>query len=244
MRAPGPNELMERWERAQALPTVERPLALLATVDDAAAWAEWERMPLGRRDAQLLALREQTFGPELQCLADCPRCQTPVEFSVPARELQLPPANDDLPLSLTRAGLTLAFRLPNTTDLAAAATERDPAAARRRLFTRCLLSATREDGAAVAPDAVPDDLVHAAGERMAEADAQADVVFALRCPQCGGAWEASFDVTAFFWQELQTWARRLLREVHELASAYGWSQGEILALSPARRHAYLELIRA
>lgn len=244
MPAPGPNELMERWERAQACLPVERPVALLAAGDDAAAWAAWERMPLGRRDAHLLALREPTFGPELQCLADCPRCQTPVEFSVPAGELQLPPANDDTPLALTRAGLTMAFRLPNTTDLAAAATERDPAAARRRLFARCLLAATREDGTAVAPDDVSDDLVRAAGERMAAADAPADVVFALRCPQCGGAWEAAFDVAAFFWQELHTWARRLLREVHELASAYGWSQGEILALSPARRHAYLELIRA
>jgi hypothetical protein len=35
-----------------------------------------------------------------------------------------------------------------------------------------------------------------------------------------------------------------LRDVHELASAYGWRESEILALSPQRRQAYLELVRA
>jgi hypothetical protein len=34
----------------------------------------------------------------------------------------------------------------------------------------------------------------------------------------------------------------LLTEVHRLAQAYGWREAEILALSEARRHAYLELV--
>jgi hypothetical protein len=243
MRAPIPSELLERWERAQACAPAERPVALLAADDSDAAWSECGRMPLGRRDAELLALRERTFGPEMVCLADCPLCQAQVEFSVHAKELELAAADDITPLSLTREGMTISFRLPNTADVAAATAERDPAAARRRLFARCLVSATRADGTEAAADDVPDELVRTAGERMTEADPQADLMFALRCPQCDGAWEAAFDVAAFFWQELHVWARRLLREVHELASAYGWSQGEILALSPARRHAYLELIR-
>ena len=37
---------------------------------------------------------------------------------------------------------------------------------------------------------------------------------------------------------------RILREVHTLAAAYGWSEAEILALSPARRRVYLELAAA
>jgi hypothetical protein len=31
----------------------------------------------------------------------------------------------------------------------------------------------------------------------------------------------------------------LFDDIHLLAQAYGWSEGEILALSPARRSAYL-----
>jgi hypothetical protein len=34
----------------------------------------------------------------------------------------------------------------------------------------------------------------------------------------------------------------LLRDVHTLASAYGWKEDEVLHLTPARRHAYLELV--
>jgi hypothetical protein len=48
---------------------------------------------------------------------------------------------------------------------------------------------------------------------------------------------------SFFWQELDDWADRVLRDVHELASAYGWPENEILALSPRRRQCYLDLIR-
>jgi hypothetical protein len=35
----------------------------------------------------------------------------------------------------------------------------------------------------------------------------------------------------------------VLGDVHELARAYGWSEPEVLALSPWRRAAYLALVR-
>jgi hypothetical protein len=40
---------------------------------------------------------------------------------------------------------------------------------------------------------------------------------------------------------METYARRLLYDVHALASAYGWSEDEVLAVSPARRRCYLEM---
>jgi len=90
--------------------------------------------------------------------------------------------------------------------------------------------------------ALPAEVVTAIAQCMAEADPQADVQLALACPQCQHAWEASFDIVSYFWSEIQAWAGRILREVHSLASAYGWREAEILALSPWRRQAYLELI--
>ena len=39
-------------------------------------------------------------------------------------------------------------------------------------------------------------------------------------------------------------AKRLLMDVHLLARAYGWSEAEVLALSPARRRFYLEMVEA
>lgn len=242
-----PHRWLEAWERAQAVPALERPTALLAALDGAevaGASGPIEQCPLGRRDAALLTLREQVFGSEFQCLADCPQCRAEVEFVLRSSELRLPAPADSGPISVSLDGVSLALRLPNSADLAALEAGCDPAAARRRLFARCLLSATRADGTMLDAANAPDEWIHTAAEALAAADPQADLTFALCCPQCNTAWEAPFDVAAFFWQELQVWARRLLREVHELAAAYGWSEAEILSLPPARRRTYLELIRA
>jgi hypothetical protein len=38
---------------------------------------------------------------------------------------------------------------------------------------------------------------------------------------------------------LSHWAERCLDQVHTLARAYGWSEAQILALSPVRRACYL-----
>ena len=64
----------------------------------------------------------------------------------------------------------------------------------------------------------------------------------LNCPTCGNQWQLFFDIAAFLWLKIEMQARRLLREVHTLARAYGWREADILALSPWRRQAYLEMI--
>lgn len=235
---------MEAWERAQAGSPVERPAVLLAALDAELMPEDCARLPLGTRDSQLLAWREAMFGSQLDCLADCPQCHVAVEFPVRADELRFTAPAGEHVLTLTRDGWTLSFRLPTTASLATIAGERDPVAARRRLFACCLCAATDPEGNAASAEAVPDDLVYVASERMAEADPLADLTLALRCPQCDATWEAPFDAADFFLRELRTWAGRLLRDVHELALAYGWSEAEVLALSPARRRAYLELLRA
>ena len=47
---------------------------------------------------------------------------------------------------------------------------------------------------------------------------------------------------ALLWEEIEVRAHVLLGEVHRLASAYGWSEAQILALSPARRASYLAMV--
>ena len=84
------------------------------------------------------------------------------------------------------------------------------------------------------------DVVDAIVAHMAQADPQADIQLSLVCPQCGHQWQAAFDIASFFWSEINAWANRMLREVHILASRYGWSETDILAMSPWRRQFYLE----
>ena len=96
----------------------------------------------------------------------------------------------------------------------------------------------------VTADALPPALVEAAGRLLGEADPQADLRFAMTCIVCGHAWQAPFGAGAYLWAEIASWAERMLREVHALASAYGWTERDILALSPLRRERYLRMLEA
>jgi hypothetical protein len=97
-------------------------------------------------------------------------------------------------------------------------------------------------GVDVLANELPNDLLAALAAEMAARDPQAEILLDLTCPACGTPWQALFDVAAFFWAEVAAEAKRLLREVDALARAYGWREADILALSPRRRQAYLELI--
>jgi len=237
-------ELLEAWERGLAEPPVRRALALLAAACPETPVEDLARESMGRRDARLLTLREWTFGSRLVALADCPACGELLETAFDAAEIRVPGALEGPaePLSLTVAGCALTLRLPNSLDVAAVAAGEDLEMARHWLLVRCLLDARGPDGEEVSLDRLPAAALQTIGDRMAAADPQGDVELALRCPACGHAWPAVFDIASYFWTEVDAWARVLLHEIHTLASAYGWREGDILALSPWRRRAYLELI--
>ncbi|ASQ92744.1 hypothetical protein [Streptomyces sp. 11-1-2] len=117
--------------------------------------------------------------------------------------------------------------------------------ARRALLARCLVSAHRA-GQPVPADRLPmAELPEPVQRKLAEAaehaDPAADVTLNVACPECGEATRAELDIASYLWAELDHWARDLLLDVHLLATAYGWSEPQILALSPLRRRYYLEL---
>ncbi|WP_327190343.1 hypothetical protein [Streptomyces xinghaiensis] len=126
----------------------------------------------------------------------------------------------------------------------AAAGSGPAAPARRMLLARCIVSAVR-NGEPVPGDRLPDALPERVRRRIAEAaeraDPAAEVTLHVTCPECGEATPAELDIASYLWTELDSWARDLLLDVHLLATAYGWSEPEILALSPLRRRYYLEL---
>jgi len=140
---------------------------------------------------------------------------------------------------MTVAGIAVRMRVPHAADLAAISAEADVPHARAALLRRCVQASTA-DGGPLAPEQLPDDVVAAIGARLADADTRADIELAPVCPRCGHRWAVVFDVCAFFWREIDAWARRILNEVHLLASRYGWSETDILRMSPWRRGFYLE----
>lgn len=63
------------------------------------------------------------------------------------------------------------------------------------------------------------------------------------CPECGATVELWFEPIDYTLAELREAAAPLFQHVHELASAYHWSEQAILALDRRRRHRYVELVR-
>jgi hypothetical protein len=250
MRGPSAEVLLEAWERGFGQSPAELGLTLLCAALPEAPSQDLARISIGRRDAELLSLREQIFGERLETLATCPSCGEQLELSLSAQELRA--ATGAEPNSAGTFGDELTaevgeysvhFRLPNTGDLLAVEQMREPDIARSALLDRCILAAKRR-GEPARPEELTADVVDGVVSQMSEADPQADVRIEIACPACSHRWEAAFDILSFLWRELGAWAVRTLHEIHTLASAYGWSQQDILALSAGRRRAYLELAGA
>ncbi len=243
-------ELLDLWERGRHSPPWRQALLLLAAACPEYTTDALARLSIGRRDGLLLKLREWTFCRQLTSVVECPACGERLEFTMDGGEIQA--GADDAPTAIDfhAAGYRGAFRLPNTEDLAAVMAIQDPEAARRALLDACLLEISPVSEAddpnretIVTARQLPTDVQEAIAQQMQEADPQADIQIDLACPVCDHRWVASFDVVSFFWQEIDDWAWRTLREVHTLASVYGWSENDILSMSAWRRRVYLEMVQ-
>jgi len=242
MRALSVPELLGAWESGLEQGPVERALTLLGAACPETPRDSLARLSIGRRDASLLTLREWTFGSRVDSLVECPRCGQRLEIAFNIADVRVEgEAPPELPATVEEYQLRL--RPPDSTDIAAIAAE--PAVERKRqlLFERCLIEA-RRGGEEAPAGKLPPEALNAVAERLAEADPQADIQLDVACSCCGERWKSAFDIAAFFWSEIDAWACRILREVHTLASAYGWSERDILALTPARRQFYLEMVGA
>ena len=244
MRALSSLELLDVWEQGKEQRPARRARLLLAAACPDVPPAALAGLTPGQQDGQLLTLRESTFGPHLACLATCPGCGERLELGFSTGDIRAKPERErPEELALSVAGHEVRLRLPTGADLEAIGGAGEVGAVRFALLERCLLGASH-NGEARGAGQLPESVLEAIGERMAEADPQANVDLALSCPTCGHTWRVALDIGSFFWSEIEAWAMRTVREVHMLASAYGWSEADILALPPWRRQAYLEMVGA
>jgi len=202
-------------------------------------------LTVGERDARLLALRQALWGPEMVAVATCPACRERIEMTLDARQFL---ARSGTPradaLSLRIAGYDVTFRLPTSLDLIALTERADVVDSRDALLKLCLVSARDGEASLAHDDPVPEEVVAGVVQAVADADPLADIQLAVNCPTCRHQWRVGFDIVSFLWTEIEAWALRILREVHTLASAYGWHERDILNLSSMRRRFYLESVSA
>ncbi|WP_020672136.1 hypothetical protein [Amycolatopsis nigrescens] len=234
-------DLLAAWESGAAAGGGERTVLLHALARPVADPEELLGVPLGIRDAELFALRRSLFGTRIPVRVSCPDCAEELEFEFDTAAVAgLPGGTAGEPVTVTSGEWTVLLRPPTSGDLLAAGHAGTAAMARAELLSRCVLSAERA-GAPARAGELPAEVQRAVAERAAEADPCADIRLDLGCPECGRRVRAELDISACLWAELDSWARATLLEVYQLAAALGWSEPQILALSPLRRRYYLEL---
>jgi hypothetical protein len=244
MQIPDASALMSVWETGASEPLLLKALLLLEAAYPERSMEEWAHATLGERDACLLEMRERFFGSSLETLTDCPGCGQLLEVDFKTSDLRAQFGQCASRGRLVRGGFEIEFRLPASDDLLAVA-QSDPGLDARPsstlLLERCIVSGTR-DGAEIAPATLPKEIRGAIEAAMAELDPGADLSLMLECAHCGQRWQKVFDIVSHLWSDLEDWAQRSLREVHSLATAYGWSERSILSMSPGRRQLYIEMV--
>lgn len=232
--------LLETWTAGRHSNVAERAELLLAT---AGVRVPPDELTLGALDAHLLDLRAAVFGPRVELTADCPACGDQLQTGFDIDDVRVGGERSDalLEVATSDEAYRVLFRLPTLADLRVLGGAASVDEARLTLVRRCVVDA-RLLGTPVDANSLPDEAVQLMADVMAANDGQADVRFAMACPTCRHEWEARFDVGAFVWTEIDARARRLIVDVHTLATAYGWSEPDVLRLPPARRQAYVDLV--
>lgn len=197
----------------------------------------WD-LTVADRDRLVAELYRHCYGDRIEGRSRCRGCGEGFEVAFSLRELAagLEPGDAEGVEGPDDEGVyTLAdgtrFRLPTPAD-ERAVSGLEPAAARAELLGRCRI----------------DESPEASAERLEAAMERLGPVLVLdlpaACPHCDAEQTVRFDVQAQLLGALAAERPWLIREVHRLALAYGWSRSEILGLSRDERRTHVRLIEA
>jgi hypothetical protein len=202
--------------------------ALLALVDEVGALpmvARAERlavllrgdgsMTLGDRDRALWAWKRRRFGARALAVFDCAGCAAAISFAVPAG-FEVPAA-----VGTQAVVQDWVLRLPTVQDVRAGFA----------MDSLCP-GAPWQDAAFRAM----------AAEALDAADPGMDVVFDVACADCAHVNARAFDVPAFVWADVVARVDALMADVAVLGRAFGWTEGQTLALPAQRRARYVEMV--
>jgi hypothetical protein len=236
------HRILEVWEQGVSGTVEDKTLALLSLAESELSKAMLAERVLGERNKNLLDLHQRLFGSTLQAYVECNKCGEALELEFGLDEFGFDSIND-LPEthSISIENIIAQVRLPNSHDLVALESLNDIEEGRYLLFSRCVLELRRDDSIFVLHE-LNEDEMNQLEEAISGLDPRMEILFNLQCPQCTHTWQSPLDIGSFLWNEYDTYARKLLEDVHTLASSYGWSETDILTMSQQRRRYYLQRI--
>ena len=160
----------------------------------------------------------------------CPDCGARADVAIKLDHLPCKPAGSNYPYAdIEYNGETCRIRVPVSRDFGELETA-DEAERLHHLLQRCAvgpLPATLDSGFIALTDAA----LQAAAPEIPETASTA-------CPDCTKAFDIIIDLAGFIIKHLSD----PLQDVHSIASAYHWSEEQILSLSRKRRKFYIDLI--
>jgi hypothetical protein len=229
--------LLAAWEEGTPEHNLNRALTMLATALPDTDREQLGALPIAERNLLLLCLHELTFGPLLSVFGVCSTCGAQLEFAVRAPEMTAHVSGQSPADRVTwyEDGRHYRLRAVTTNDLLATLGVLETSAAQDLLLARCL---------EVSPAARQRTAPTAVLERFEQVNAASELSCSVDCPGCSSHELLDLDLARFLWTEVRNAARRLLGEIHQLASAYGWSERDIAGMSAGRRGAYLEMLSA
>lgn len=233
--------VLELWEGLSGRLPAEQAVRLAARATGTTDLDAVARLPLGTRDRAIVALRTTLSAGPFQAVASCPACGATLDIELDPSRLwagTAGPSGGRVEVD----GIVATFRSPDSVDVLALLARGidDAVEAAAVLLERCLVSAQRGTEAVPAAS-LPERVRDAIDDALGELDPDAVVTVESICPECGTASERGCEPGEFVALEVTAAARRTVGEVDVIASAYGWSEDCILAMTPARRRAYLEL---
>lgn len=195
----------------------------LALLKRLAVETEVTALTVCQADRALAQIYLMLYGPLAECRASCQLCDENYEFNLDLAQIIASqdserPASSDIEGVWTLPGGTR-VRAPTHADLAD-----DPATLAARLIL---------EGEASAEE-IGSFLETASPVLTIDVDAQ--------CPNCKAAGQLRFDLSTYLTRRLNAEHPFLVRETHLIASRYGWSHSEIMALTRDDRRAYAGLI--
>lgn len=235
--------LVAAWDAACDAPLWCRAATLLDTLAPPADGVAAVDQPLGTVSRRYLDLAEGWFGPTIEVVVACANCTERLELDVAIDDLRsLSPAEPPGSAAVLHAESSepVTLRPLTLTDLAAAASAPDTEAAGMLLAARAVAPSGSTEPS---PESLTPEMVAAITDALDDVDPLAAVSLALTCPSCGASSEPVLDMGAWCWDMADAAVRRLLDDVHVLASAYGWSESDVLDLGPHRRAHYLGMVR-
>jgi len=241
------SELFSVWEQSLDLPMLSRALLLLTKACGVHDIRHIEAMSIGERDARLLVLREWMFGKRMQHVSHCPACKEKVEWETNTTDLRVQNFEntpEEKILQTSDNAFEIKFRLINSRDIMEVMKD-NPTSENisNKLLRNCIIEVNK-DGEKMNKEEVPIVVLRSLENEMTKLDPQADIQMTLDCPACKHKWSVGFDIVSWFLTEINHWAKQMLQEVFLLARFFGWSEKDILNMTPRRRSLYLQMINA